>query len=98
ASARDLGYGPFVQGAGQADGLRAVDLARGAAGLEIAPPAWIPGQQYAGGTGVVLPGTTVTQAFTLTNPTGSSLTVTLGTTALAQDRHTNRTQIVVLIQ
>ena len=94
SSATDLGYDPFTQGAGLANGIRAVDLARGAAGLQVSPPSWIAGQQYAGNTGVVLPGAAATQVFTLTNPTGSPIQAALGTSQLVEASHIDWVQQV----
>ncbi|MGI8587203.1 MAG: S-layer homology domain-containing protein [Chloroflexia bacterium] len=87
SSARDLNYGVFSQGAGLADGLRLVNLAAGRGGLRASPMRWVPGQTAPAFAGYLRPGDTATSAFTLTNPTGSPVTATVGSDMMLEAGH-----------
>ncbi|HUS16870.1 MAG TPA: S8 family serine peptidase, partial [Chloroflexia bacterium] len=87
SSARDLHYGSFSQGAGVADGLRLVNLARGQAGLRVSPARWVPGQVAPAYAGFVRPGQDATTPITLTNSTSAPLTATIASDQLVEIRH-----------
>ncbi|MHB1341723.1 MAG: cell wall-binding repeat-containing protein [Coriobacteriia bacterium] len=79
--ARDLDYDTTVQGAGMIDSGRSVDIITGQSGVAVWPSVWYPGDyrgtEYESFVDLVHPGDVVTDTFTVTNFSGSSVDVTV---------------------
>jgi putative cell wall-binding protein len=77
----DCNYDTFVQGAGRVDAERTADLAAGAAGVSVDPPAWTPGDwqgtKYPAYASVLSPGETDTTTLTVTNNASTTTTVSV---------------------
>jgi hypothetical protein len=77
SGARDLHYGPFLQGAGAVDANRSVDLASGRSGAWVWPNTWEPGSgEHAEAPGFAQwlnPGESAEAWFYVTNPTGETI-------------------------
>jgi hypothetical protein len=69
SSAKDLGYESYIQGSGSLDAGRAVKLAAGAAGAQVTPDDWRPGDyrgaEYPAFTHSLEPGESSTKTFQL---------------------------------
>jgi hypothetical protein len=94
--AYDLGYDPFTQGSGNVDALRSTAMATGDS-LIVTPSQWYPGDyrgtSYPGYINLVAPGDTVTQVFTLTNPTASQMNVSVDDLTLQRLNEYTRTVV-----
>jgi len=78
----DSNYDTFTQGSGRVDGERSADLAAGAGGLSVSPPALTPGSwrgdHYPGYASVLATGASETSSLTISNvgPAPKTVTVT----------------------
>jgi len=81
SGATNLHYDVFVQGAGSVNADRATDVAGGLYGVYVMPESWRAGDyrgtEYPGFANIVKPGDTVTQTFTIHNPSSRDITVSL---------------------
>ncbi len=86
AGANDTGNDVLVQGTGYLDAKRSTDIASGQDGFYSAPFNWIPGDyrgnDYRDFAHLMYPGSTDSQDFTLTNPTGSDMPATISDSVL----------------
>jgi|GEM_PF-7073543 len=86
AGANDTGNDVLVQGAGYLDAKHSTDIASGQGGFYSEPFNWIPGDyrgnDYRDFAHLMYPGSSDSQDFTLTNPTGSSIPVTISDSVL----------------
>ncbi|MBN1315552.1 MAG: hypothetical protein JXA42_08790, partial [Anaerolineales bacterium] len=91
----DLGYDPFVQGAGAANAYHATQGALDQYGLGIEPARVdagdFRGQTFVSFPGGIVRGDTETIPFTITNPSAVAVTATLDTHHLAQVAHYSAT-------
>jgi len=80
-SARDLGYDPLVQGAGQANAFRAAQAALGRYGVTVEPPVAVAGdfrgQRYPAFAAGLSRGEAQTLTFSVTNPSAAAIPLTL---------------------
>lgn len=87
-SARDLGYDPLTQGAGQVDAFRAAQTALGQYGVTVDPPTAVAGDwrgwRYPAFAAGLARGQVYTLALTVTNPSPAAITVTPGAQRLVE--------------
>jgi hypothetical protein len=91
--ARDLGYDPLVQGAGQANAFRTTQLALSQYGVTVDPPLAVAGdfrgERYPSFAAGLSRGQTQTLTFTVTNPSAANITVEMSAQHLVEiARHT----------
>ncbi len=86
SSATDANLDPFVQGAGRVNAKKAVEVAAGLGGFVVDPPQWDAGDyrgaKYLDFAYLVKPGSSDSQAFTVSNTGAAEMTVELSDTTL----------------
>jgi len=97
-SAQDLNHDVLIQGAGRVDADRGTDVAGGLDGIHVSPGLLQAGEymgtHYDAFGNVLFPGDTWTQAFTVTNMSGSTASVTVGDEVLQEMETLTYTMVV----